>query len=903
AASLTVAATSNASLVTQLTADAAYGVGGNGKAIMEYLDRGIYAVKNGNGMFVSWRFNASDADDAEYRLYRDNKLIYTSKKGEATCYQDNGGGTGSKYRVDCIEGGKVVNSENCKFTSGNNYFDIKLNRPGNQYSPNDCAVGDVDGDGQYEIFLKWDPSNAKDNSQQGKTDDVIIDCYTLTGKQLWRINLGKNIRAGQHYTQMCVADFDCDGKAELITKTGDGTKDGKGKVIGDGSKDYRNGNGYILTGPEYITLFDGQTGAALDTIDFPIARGTVSAWGDGYGNRIDRMNSGIAYLDGEHPSAIYGRGYYTRLTWTALDVRNKKLSVRWKFDTGHNKGAKGYGCGNHNVMVADCDNDGKQEVFTGANCIDDNGKLLWSSGDLHGDAMHVGDLIPDRAGLEVWECHEDKPYGETCYDAKTGQKIFHINNSKDTGRCAADNVWAGSKGAEFWGAADGNVYNTKGQKIGGSKPAMNFFIYWDGDLEREILDGNKISKMNGANKIDRVFTANGCGSNNGSKSVPCMTVDLFGDWREELILRTDDNSKLRVWCSTATTKARIATLMHDMQYRAQNCCQQSSYNQPPHVSYYLGSDAAVPGKPKVQFNNTPHKSDTPAVVEPVVTDPVQTQPAQTEPVVTQPAVNVPTTPASEITDGQVYTFKNVNSGLYLDVEGGNAANGANIQQGNAAGKQNQFKAVSAGDGYFYLVSQLGDGNSYALDINGKKTTDGANVELYTFNQGENQKFKFVKNDDGTISILTKITDGKSALDVNEQSKNAGANVQQYTYNGNVNQKFNVEAVNAQTPVQTQPVQTQPQQTQPVQTQPQQGQVTVWGDANCDGKVDMSDAVIIMQAFSNPDRFGLNGTDAHHITQQGWLNGDVSENGNGITSKDALSIQKYCLELIRSLPEA
>jgi rhamnogalacturonan endolyase len=342
--------------------------------------------------------------------------------------------------------------------------------------------------------------------------------------------------------------------------------------------------------------------------------------------------------------------------------------------------------------------------------------------------------------------------------------------------------------------------------------------------------------------------------------------------------------------------------MHDMQYRAQNCCQQSSYNQPPHVSYYLGSDTAVPGKPKVQFNNTPHKSDTPAVVEPVVTDPVQTQPAQTEPVVTQPAVNVPTTPASEITDGQVYTFKNVNSGLYLDVEGGNAANGANIQQGNAAGKQNQFKAVSAGDGYFYLVSQLGDGNSYALDINGKNTTDGANVELYTFNQGENQKFKFVKNADGTISILTKITDGKSALDVNEQSKNAGANVQQYTYNGNANQKFNVEAVNAQTPVQTQPVQTQPQQTQPVQTQPQQGQVTVWGDANCDGKVDMSDAVIIMQAFSNPDRFGLNGTDAHHITQQGWLNGDVSENGNGITSKDALSIQKYCLELIRSLPE-
>ena len=613
-ASLAVAASST---VTGIAANAAYGVGGNGKAIMEYLDRGIYAVKSGSGMFVSWRWNADDADDAEFRLYRDNTLIYTSKKGDPTSYQDNGGGTGSKYRVDCVENGKVVNSQNCKFTSGNNYFDIKLNRPGSQYSPNDACVGDVDGDGQYEIFLKWDPSNSKDNSQEGKTDDVIIDCYTLEGKQLWRINLGKNIRAGQHYTQMCVADFDCDGKAELITKTADGTKDGKGNVIGDGSKDYRNGKGYVLDGPEYMTLFDGQTGAALDTINFPVPRGKVSDWGDNYGNRVDRMNSGIAYLVGVHPTDIYGRGYYTRLTWSAVDVKNKKLSVRWIYDSTFNRNTAGWGCGNHNVMVADCDNDGKQEVFTGANCIDDNGKLLWTSGNLHGDAMHVGDLIPDREGLEVWECHEDKPYGESCYDAKTGKVIFHINNSKDTGRCAADNVWAGNKGAEFWGAADGNVYNSAGKKIGGTRPAQNFFIYWDGDLEREILDGTKITKMTDANTVKGIFTANGCGSNNSSKSVPCLTADLFGDWREELIMRTDDNSKLRVWCTTSTTKVRLTTLMHDMQYRAQNCCQQSSYNQPPHVSYYLGSDATLPERPKVLLNNTPIKSDTPA--EPVET--------------------------------------------------------------------------------------------------------------------------------------------------------------------------------------------------------------------------------------------------------------------------------------------
>ena len=796
-----------------VVSEAAYGVGGNGKAVMEYLDRGIYAVKNGSGMFVSWRWNADDADDAEFRLYRDDKLIYTSKKGDPTCYQDNGGAAGSKYRVDCIEGGKVRSSQNCKFNSGNNYFDIKLNSPGSQYSPNDACVGDVNGDGQYEIFLKWDPSNAKDNSQSGKTDDVIIDCYTLESKQLWRINLGRNIRAGQHYTQMCVADFDCDGKAELITKTADGTKDGKGKVIGDASKDYRNGNGYILEGPEYMTLFDGQTGAALDTINFPVPRGKVSDWGDNYGNRVDRMNSGIAYLDGVHPSAIYGRGYYTRLTWSAVDVRNGKLSVRWIYDSTFNKNTPGWGCGNHNVMVADCDNDGKQEVFTGANCIDDNGKLLWTTGDLHGDAMHVGDLIPDREGLEVWECHEDRPYGESCYDAKTGKKIFHINNSKDTGRCAADNIWAGNKGAEFWGAADGDVYNSAGKKIGGTKPAQNFFIYWDGDLEREILDGNKISKMTAANKIDRVLTANGCGTNNSSKSVPCMTADLFGDWREELILRTDDNTKLRIWCTTASTKVRLTTLMHDMQYRAQNCCQQSAYNQPPHVSYYLGTDAPLPARPKVLLNNSPVKTDIPD--EPATTEPATTM---AEPVTTTTVTAVtPEIPAppSEIADGEIYTFRSASGNLYLGADGEAVENNTNIVLSAQNGAKNQFKAVAAGDGYFYLISQLGDGSSYALDVHAKKPDDGTNIELYTFKNGENQQFRFIRNSDGSYTIATKISGDKSCL-----AAAADGNVQEWTADGSAQQHWFIESASAQQSLE--------------------------GDVNRDGAFNVADAVVLQK---------------------------------------------------------
>ena len=574
---------------------------GTGKTLVEYLDRGIYAVKSGNGMFVSWRFNADDDDNAEFRLYRDNTLVYTSKAGSgATSYQDNGGNPNSKYRVDTVVNGTVVSYDDCHFNSGSNYFDIPLNSPGAQYSPNDCCVGDVDGDGQYEIFLKWDPNNSQDNSKSGYTDNVYIDCVTLEGKTLWRVDLGKNIRAGQHYTQMCVADFDGDGKAELITKTADGTKDGAGKVIGDGSKDHRNSSGYVLSGPEFMTLFDGETGAALDTINFPVPRGDVNSWGDKYGNRVDRMNSGIAYLDGVHPSAVYGRGYYTRMTLSAIDVADKKLSVRWIFDSGNSYGSPGYGQGNHNIMAGDVDNDGRQEISMGDCVIDDNGKCLWSSGKGHGDAQHLGDLLPDRPGLELWQCHEEKPWGVTLFDASNGKVIFHKDGDKDTGRCCADNIWAGNKGAEFWGARPANtVMDGNGNAIGNKQPSQNFLVYWDGDLERELLDGTMVSKMTGANKIDYIFNCEGCESNNSTKSVPCLTADLFGDWREEIILRTSDNKHLRVWCTTSPTDVRLTTLMHDAQYRAQNCCQQSSYNQPPHPSFFLGTGYPLPARPAV----------------------------------------------------------------------------------------------------------------------------------------------------------------------------------------------------------------------------------------------------------------------------------------------------------------
>lgn len=740
--------------------DAAYGTGKN---IVEYLNRGISAVKTGSGMLVSWRYLASDSDNAVFNLYRDGNLIYTSEAGKATCYLDKSGNASSKYRVDTVEGGSVVSSEDCYIQSGNDYFDIKLDVPkGNDctYSPNDCSFGDVDGDGQYEIFVKWDPSNAKDNSQSGYTGNVYIDCYTLGGQKLWRIDLGKNIRAGAHYTQFLVADFDCDGYAEMTCKTADGTVDGTGKVIGDASKDYRNSSGYILSGPEYYTLFDGKTGKALDTVDYEYPRGNSlkSTWGDDYGNRVDRFLGTVAYLDGERPSAVSVRGYYTRMTAVAYDVVNDKLVKRWSFDTGTNSSAPGWGDGNHNCMPADVDGDGKQEIVLGATCLDDNGKVLWCTNLGHGDAMHLGDLLPDRSGLEVFVCHEDKNsgWGVSLIDAKDGKIVFHKDHTKDTGRCCAGNIYAENPGGEFWGATSNDIFDGTGKTIASNKPGQNFLIYWDGDLEREILDGTKISAYDGPDKISVLLNPSGVQSCNGTKSTPCLSADLFGDWREELVLATSDNNALRVFCTPYTTDYRLTTLEHDVQYRTQAATEQNCYNQPPHQSFYLGSDKSLPERPAVKLNGK-GSSQTPS--GPAVTTPPATDDLNTD---------------------VLYMIKNVNSGLYLDVEDG-VSNVAQMTANSGADGTNTWKLVPTGDGYYYLYSQTSE--NMVLDVAGKKTDNGTNILIYTYKGTENQHFKLVKNNDGSYKICTRISGDKSCVEVINGLSTEGANVQQYEING------------------------------------------------------------------------------------------------------------------------
>jgi rhamnogalacturonan endolyase len=476
------------------------------------------------------------------------------------------------------------------------------------YNANDCSTGDLDGDGQYDIVLKWDPSNAKDNSQSGYTGNVYLDAYKLNGTRLWRIDLGRNIRAGAHYTQFMVYDLDGDGKAELACKTADGTRDAAGVVIGNANADYRNSSGYVLSGPEFLTIFNGQTGRAMATTDYLPARGTVSSWGDNYGNRVDRFIAAIAYVDGTRPSLIMGRGYYTRLVRVAWDWRNGQLTHRWTFDSNSSGNGSYAGQGNHQMTVGDVDGDGRDEICNGPSTINDNGAGLYANGLGHGDALHMTDMDPDRSGQEVWQCHESPSaygaYGLEFRDARTGQPLWGVPGSSDIGRAMAADIDPRYKGLEVWGSTIGGVYTCKGVQISSTKPSVNFGIWWDGDLSRELLDGTKLDKWDpNTNSVSRLVTFSNFGAleNNGTKANPGLTADLLGDWREEIVYRSSDNTRLMVFTTVIPTSTRIYTLMHDPQYRVAVAWQNSAYNQPPHPGFYLGTGMATPPTPNIQL--------------------------------------------------------------------------------------------------------------------------------------------------------------------------------------------------------------------------------------------------------------------------------------------------------------
>ena len=629
------------------------------KRVMEKLDRGTVAVKTNDGVYLSWRLLGTESlTNQAFDIYRDSEKIYTTGEHDATCYTDSKGTADNKYTVvpkgEAIDKTEAVDVWTTNTTyKGRSvaYKDIAFKVPDGgktpkdeeyTYTANDMSVGDLDGDGEYEYIVKWDPSNSKDNSVKGYTGNVYLDAYELDGTLLWRIDLGVNIRAGAHYTQYMVYDFDGDGKSEVILKTAPGSKDGEGNYVskagknitkGDDTKDYRNSSGLLMGedgGPEYLTVFNGETGVAMQTVDFDPPRSilTSSKWGDSYANRSERYLAAVAYLDGVHPSVVMTRGYYTYVyatayTWDGTDLKEQWLStntpteenggtgctVKYADGTSKNNTNKTlYAQGAHSVSVADVDNDGYDEIIFGSAVLDHDGTVLTYDGRGHGDAEHVSDFDNDGK-QEIFMAHEAGKHNDKiipyAVDIKRYNGDIMLQAAQgDIGRGIMDNVddeYALSSGnlSLFWSVAADGIYNQAGEKVGNipntnGSNMENFAVYWDGDLGRELLDGNKLVKYSIKSGTERIYydSKNSTlpGSiNNSTKSNACLTADLFGDWREEIVLRYGDG--VRIYFSTIPTDYRLTTLMHDSQYRCAIAWQNVGYNQPPHTSYYIGSVA------------------------------------------------------------------------------------------------------------------------------------------------------------------------------------------------------------------------------------------------------------------------------------------------------------------------
>lgn len=610
---------------------------------MEKLGRGVVALNQGEGkVWVSWRMLGTEPDTMAFNVYRstaDGPKVKLNKDPlkDVTYYQDTGVDItkSNAYFIRPVVDGKE-GEESKPFLNKlaanapvRNYIDIPLQGVAG-LSPNDCSVGDVDGDGEYEIIVHQ-AGRGIDTPSNGISDEPVFEAYKMDGTRLWMIRLGKNIREGAHYTQFMVYDLDGDGRAEFVCKTAPGSIDGANNWVllpgDDPTADYRDSTGHVSSGPEYLTVFDGKTGKALSTVPYIPDRGVGNAWGgnggnggnDNGNNRRDRFLATIAYLDGVHPSVVMCRGYYGRSVLAAWDFRDGKLTNRWVFDSVDGENAFS-GQGSHYVTATDVDGDGRDEIVYHSMIIDDNGKALYSTGLRHGDALHIGDLDPSNPGLEVFGIHESEGAkveafqtpGMAMYDAKTGKVLWSWGPGVDVGRGVAADIDPRFPGAECWcspsadglaAPADGNgIFSAKGEYIM-PKPrglSTNFIIFWDGTLLNNLLDGNHIDRLDTTtNQMVNVFTAEGCASNNGSKSTPALSADIFGDWREELVERTTDNRHLHIYVSTMPTKYRMYTLMHDPQYRLNVASENVAYNQPPHVSFDMMGVNGHPPKPNI----------------------------------------------------------------------------------------------------------------------------------------------------------------------------------------------------------------------------------------------------------------------------------------------------------------
>lgn len=658
----------------------------------ENLNRGLVAVKTDGGVYLSWRLHENEdslfgsaAENVTFEIYKNGELLGTNENN--TNYIDASGTVNDEYYVVDADGKE---SEKVNPYSAN-YFDIPLVKPadakvGNSAYPyvvGDASCGDLDGDGEYEIVIKWE-ANPMDNANSGYTGHVLFDAYKLNGERLWEdyIDLGMNIREGAHYTQFLVYDFDMDGKAEITCKTAPASKDAKGNFVSqisnvgaikntDNTVYYGNSGGRILDGDEFFTIFDGETGKALDTIYYPNQRVDMTVWGDNYGNRCDRFTATVAWLDGERPYAFYMRGYYFgdknvgREAACAISFDGEKLECKYSFDTydtnsyadkgssssynnGVYKGVYGYeagneryrGNGNHNCAAMDVNGDGRDEVTTGSLCytLSDDNKLvtLWCTYLGHGDALHVGAYDPTREGkLDLFVVHEEGEKGKLVYDPVTGEvpldfglslihmeeengtvktPSFHVSGADDTGRGIMANVGLGGYYQMFTSDDSEHSYISYGNNVYGIMPVnpdneASFRVFWDGDLYDEMLNYTCATSWDSNGQSKRVFEGNGVKAVNGTKRNPAVSADLFGDWREEICYPLSDDSALRIYTTNIYTDYKMKSLMYDRVYRNGVSAEQAAYNQPPHIGYYVDEAMFKGGITDIKITKLPAKTE------------------------------------------------------------------------------------------------------------------------------------------------------------------------------------------------------------------------------------------------------------------------------------------------------
>ncbi len=632
---------------------------------MEALDRGLVALRRATSqVYLGWRLLGTDPAMVGFNVYRSANggaavKLTPAPLTASTNFVDtsfNAAATNT-YRVrPVVNGVEQADSEMVVLPANapiQQYLSLPLDiPPGGQvpdaanpgqfvsytYTANDASVGDLDGDGEYEIVLKWLPTNEANAGSAGFTGSTIFDAYKLDGTRLWRIDLGINIRSSAQYAPFLVYDLDGDGRAEVVSRTMPGTMDGRGRPVvlagDDPTADYRNSSGRVVSGPEYLSVFDGLTGGALATVPFTPDRQDISTWGDTYGHRGENLFLAPAYLDGIRPSIVVGRGIYSpsgtlpaRNEVTAWNWRGGGLTQQWWFRANiginGNENSEYVGQGTHSMITADVDGDGRDEVVFGAMTVDHDGTGLFSTGRGHGDALHVADMDPTNPGLEVFQAHEETSLGNhttsSVRDAATGRILaaplvsaadIAAGTFPDVGRAIALDIDPNYPGYEFWNSYDASIFDVHGTPIYGKPSNMhvNFGVWWDADLLRETLDNTTIGDWNHTTRgrsnlvsyaSSGINNTSGLSANNGTKSTPCLSGDILGDWREEVIWRTSDNTALQIWSTTITATNRIPALMHDPHYRLAIAWQNNGYNQPPNPGFFLGAGMAAAPTPAI----------------------------------------------------------------------------------------------------------------------------------------------------------------------------------------------------------------------------------------------------------------------------------------------------------------